>query len=89
MESRINIFPLLSRLHMNQAELAKELETSPANVNKWVKKEGVPSYELCCKLLELGMTIEELFGISYPNEPLSDCDFEEKVISVIMKKLAK
>lgn len=60
----MNLFSFLSRNKMSQAELAKSLDTSPANVNRWAKGEGVPSYELCVKLLELGMTNEELFGIS-------------------------
>lgn len=62
----MNLISFLSRKKMNQAELAKSLDTSPANVNRWAKGEGVPSYELCVKLLTLGMTNEELFGISQP-----------------------
>lgn len=49
---------------MSQAELSKTLDTTPGNVNRWAKGDGVPSYELCRKLLLLGMTIEELFGIA-------------------------
>ena len=49
---------------MSQADLSRELDTSPGNVNRWVKGEGVPSYELCKKLLLIGMTVEELFGIT-------------------------
>ena len=41
------------------------LKTVPGNVTRWVKEEGVPSYELCGKLLSLGMTVEELWGIEY------------------------
>lgn len=65
----MNLFSFLSRNKMSQAELAKSLDTSPANVNRWAKGEGVPSYELCVKLLELGMTNEELFGISVKTKP--------------------
>lgn len=50
---------------MNQAELSKRLDTTPGNVNRWAKGDGVPSYELCAKLLRLGMTVEELFGVDY------------------------
>lgn len=49
---------------MSQADLSRELDTTPGNVNRWVKGEGVPSYELCRKLLILGMTVEELFGVT-------------------------
>jgi DNA-binding XRE family transcriptional regulator len=51
---------------MSQADLAKSLDITPANVNRWAKGEGVPSYELCVKLLEQGMTTEELFGLTLP-----------------------
>ena len=55
---------------MNQAELSKRLDTTPGNVNRWAKGDGVPSYELCVKLLRLGMTVEELFGVDYkPQQP--------------------
>ena len=49
---------------MSQADLSRELDTTPGNVNRWVKGEGVPSYELCRKLLILGATVEELFGVT-------------------------
>lgn len=51
----------------SQADLAEALGTSPQNVNKWVKGTGLPSYELCLKLLQIGMTVEELFGIVADN----------------------
>ena len=58
-------FSFLRRKKMKQADLARSLETVPGNVTRWVKGEGVPSYELCAKLLSLGMTVKELFGIDY------------------------
>ena len=85
---------------MSQADLSKSLDTSPGNVNRWAKGDGVPSYELCKKLLELGMTIEELFGISIsrvelPNdnaefrEGMNDPDFNTRVEQVILEMKAK
>ena len=64
-EYKMDIFSFLRRKKMKQADLARSLETVPGNVTRWVKGEGVPSYELCAKLLSLGMTVKELFGIDY------------------------
>lgn len=61
----MDLFSFLRRKNMTQAELSKRLETTPGNVNRWAKGDGVPSYELCAKLLRLGMTVEELFGVDY------------------------
>ena len=64
---------------MSQADLAKDLDTTPANVNRWAKGEGVPSYELCVKLLEKGMTTEELFGITILPEITMEDEFDRRV----------
>ena len=61
----MDLFSFLRRKNMSQADLSKALDTTPGNVNRWAKGDGVPSYDLCRKLLELGMTIEELFSIDY------------------------
>lgn len=62
MPDTIDILSFLQRVNMTQAELSKALDTTPGNVNRWAKREGVPSFGLCKKLLELGMTPKELFG---------------------------
>lgn len=76
---------------MSQSDLAKSLDTTPANVNRWAKGEGVPSYELCVKLLEQGMTTEELFDLTLPKQvsESDDLDLERKVKDIIIKALQK
>lgn len=59
---KIDLFSFLQRKKLNQADLARAVETTLGNVNRWAKREGVPSYELCEKLLVLGMSVKELFG---------------------------
>ena len=54
----------LNRKGLNQTSLAAKLNTTSQNVSRWVSGVGFPSYELCKKLLELGMTVEELFGVN-------------------------
>lgn len=63
MPEDMDLLAFLQRKNMTQAELSKALDTTPGNVNRWAKREGVPSYELCRKLLLMGMTTKELFGI--------------------------
>ena len=65
MDFKMDIFSFLRRKNIKQADLSRLLKTVPGNVTRWVKEEGVPSYELCGKLLSLGMTVEELWGIEY------------------------
>ncbi|MBR6448385.1 MAG: helix-turn-helix domain-containing protein [Fibrobacter sp.] len=58
----VGINGFLARKKIGQADLARRVGTSPANVNKWCKGEGVPSWELCRRLAMLGMTFREIFG---------------------------
>lgn len=76
---------------MSQSDLAKSLDTTPANVNRWAKGEGVPSYELFVKLLEQGMTTEELFDLTLPKQvsESDDLDLERKVKDIIINALQK
>lgn len=86
---KMNLFSFLSRRKMSQADLAKALATTPGNVNRWAKGDGVPGYDLCVKLLEMGMTTEELFGIAAKKEDISQDEFEHRVKEVLLKALAK
>ena len=98
----MEILSFLQRKGYSQTSLAEKLGTSSQNVNRWVSGVGVPSYELCKKLLELGMTIEELFGIDIPIHPpstdpaflegvanASDPEFNAKVEKIVLEMKAK
>lgn len=61
----MNFDSFLTRNGYNQTTLAAELETSSQNVNRWIRNIGKPSYEICVKLLKLGMTVEEHFDVDY------------------------
>ena len=82
-------FFILDKKKMSQADLAKALDTTPANVNRWAKGEGVPSYELCVKLLEQGMTTEELFGITILPEITMEDELDRRVKDIIIRALQK
>lgn len=46
-------------------ELALKLGTKKSRVDSWSAGSRTPTYDMCVKLLELGMTVEELFGKPY------------------------
>ncbi len=48
----------------NQQELADKLGISQGSVSAWGSGSRSPRYEDCVRLLQMGMTVEELFGIS-------------------------
>ena len=79
MAHKIDLFSYLTRKKMSQADLDKALDTTTSNVNRLAKGEGVPSYELCVKLLEQGMTTEELFGITILPEITMEDEFDRRV----------
>lgn len=62
----INIKAFRERVgYKTQMALAKELGIGTANVSEWELGKGRPSYAILEKLLELGATVEELFGFEY------------------------
>ncbi|WP_405326004.1 helix-turn-helix transcriptional regulator [Fibrobacter sp.] len=50
-----------------QDELAGRLGVSDQTVSNWVKGKTFPTHEMEYRLLEMGMTVEELFGYPFPS----------------------
>ena len=50
-----------------QEDLARELGVSSQTVSNWVKGKKFPTHETEFRLLQMGMTVEELFGYPYPS----------------------
>lgn len=50
-----------------QEELAARLGVSDQTVSNWVKGKTFPTHETEYRLLEMGMTVEELFGYPFPS----------------------
>lgn len=50
----------------NQTELADRLHVSQGAVSAWNAGVSKPTYDTCLALLRMGMTIEELFGETFP-----------------------
>lgn len=59
----MDILGFLGRRKMTQKELSALLGIAPQNVSRWAKGDGVHSYDVCSRLLRLGMTTREIFGI--------------------------
>lgn len=79
----MNIERFLKIRGWNQTELAREIGTSSQNINKWATGKGVPSYEFCRKLIEAGMSVEDLFGVDeyapfQESKPFSMDEFNER-----------
>lgn len=45
----------------SQTELADRLGVTPQNVTRYYGKRKSPSYEMCKKLIKIGISLEELF----------------------------
>lgn len=51
----------------DQEDLADRLGVKRSAVASWSSGERNPTYDTCVRLLDLGMTVEELFGKAYPS----------------------
>jgi len=99
------IFPImdmnsfLKRKNLKHKELAEKLECSQALIGSYAYNSAVPSYENAVKLLNMGMTIEELFGkevadnvvvkLNAPKYNISSEDIKEAVIKEICDRLLR
>lgn len=64
----LNIKEFIERVGIkSQKALAAELGVSPQTVTKWANGEQFPTHETEIKLLDMGMTVAELFGKPYPS----------------------
>lgn len=56
---------LLNRKNWTIENLAEKLELSSATVLNWKNGRSLPKIETLLKLIDLGATIDELFGLDY------------------------
>lgn len=63
----------------SQEELAEKLDVTNVTVSKWANGTGTPTFKVCQQLLDMGMTVEELFGKPYPSTAKDlDSEFKRK-----------
>ena len=85
-----NVEKFMKRMRLNQAGLAKKLNCSQPLISSWVGGTGQPTLDKIVKLIDLGITLEELFGpdrarklLSHPPSDLSTQDFHDGVALVV------
>ena len=61
----VNVKEFTARVGISQEELADKIGVKPATVYSWTSKGRTPTYDVCVKLLELGMTVEEIYDKAY------------------------
>ena len=53
---------ILNEKGIKQVWLAKKINKSPAELNRWLKGKIIPSYEIMCKIAKaLNISVEEIF----------------------------
>lgn len=76
----VNVQDFIRRVGIaNHDELAEKVGVKKKTVDSWSSGERTPTYDVCEKLLKLGMSVEELFGYPYPSTANSaENDFNRK-----------
>jgi transcriptional regulator with XRE-family HTH domain len=96
-----DITHFLNRKGWIQADLAKKIGCSTSNVGMWASGTS-PGFDKLVKLVELGMSVEEIFGSklykkfilqdleqSKEVEKEAEIDFENRVCKALIKCLSK
>jgi transcriptional regulator with XRE-family HTH domain len=68
----------LKRNDFTFAELGEKLDCTPSLIGSWTSDRAFPSFDKCVKLLELGMTFEEMFGTELAEKTQVFTDEKEK-----------
>lgn len=80
----VRIYEFLKRTGIgDRDELAKRLGVSRKAVDSWSSGGRNPTYDMCIQLMELGMTVEELFGYPYPSSASPRGDMDETVKAIV------
>ena len=71
-------------------ELAQKLGIKKGTVDAWSSGSRCPTYEVCVKLLDMGMTVEELFGKAYQSSvQKTHEEFDAAVAASLQRVFAK
>lgn len=68
-------------------ELAEKLGVEKGTVSSWSSGVRNPTYKVCIKLLDMGMTVEELFGKDYSLSVSNTEEELQKRFKYFMKKM--
>ena len=73
----------INRKGWKQRELAQRLNIGTSTVGMWCTGQSTPSYGVILKLIELGMTMEELFGVEYSGMLMKNSETSPEVAGSI------
>ena len=65
LETSVGIRKFRENKNLTQADLAKILKIDQTSISNWEKGKNPPTFKQAKKLFEMGITVEELFGIDY------------------------
>ena len=88
----IDLKSYLNRTGFSKADLCRKLglDAKSSLLSSYEKGRSDPSYDMCVKLLQLGMTVEELFGKPYLSSVAETHQaFEDRIESVMKRMFAK
>lgn len=71
----------------SQEELAERLKVTNVTVSMWANGTRTPTFKVCQQLLEMGMTVEELFGKPYRSSANQAKDDFDRKANFFMNKL--
>ncbi len=84
----MNIQGFIDRVGIaDHAELAARLGTKKPTVDSWSSGARTPTFDMCVKLLELGMTVEELFGKPYQSSARVEGEMDRMVQASLIRLL--
>lgn len=88
----VRIYEFMERAGIrNQQELASRLGLTQSAISAWNSGIRFPTYETCAQLLQMGMTVYELFGVEYAErrEEENNDDFDRKVRGSLIRIINK
>lgn len=84
----VNIKEFIRRAGLKgQDDLAERLGVKTSAVSAWSSGKRTPTYEMCERLLELGMTVEELFGKPYQSSAKVEGNMDRMVQASLIRLL--
>lgn len=78
----VDICAFLARTGMDGVELQGKLEVSSGLLSQYKAGRSNPSYTMLCKLLDEGMTIEEMFGTERWNKIKQQALLESQALNL-------
>lgn len=84
----VNVQEFIKRVGIaDHDELAQKLGIKKGTVDSWSSGSRNPTYEVCVKLLDLGMTVDELFGKAYQSSVQKTHEEFDAAVEASLKRM--